>query len=362
VWSPRLCSRLVLSAALFTSAPRVALAETSSERAAARAAAESGADAFEQGQYVRSLEMFSRAEQLVHAPPHLLFIARSLEKLGRLVEAREAYLKIVNEQLPPKAPSAFRSAQTKAEQELTAIEPRLAQVTVNVSGPDASSAAISMDRTDLPPAAAAIPMPADPGRHVFYAHTERAKSPEITITLREGAKEAVHLVVPEVPAGAETRARSGAAAGTTAPNQATVSNDAKDAGDEAPAAHGSAGTGQRIVGYSLLGLGVVGAGVGTFFLVSSLDKRDQADQVFACDTTPQGCSDTERGKIDRLDADAKKATTFAIVGYAAGGAMLATGLVLLLTADSSPPADSASIARSLHVTPGWRSVEVSGRF
>lgn len=362
MWSPRLRSRLVLSAALLTLAPRGALAETTSERAAARAAAESGADAFEQGQYLRSLEMFSRAEQLVHAPPHLLFMARSLEKLGRLVEAREAYLKIVNEQLSAKAPSAFRSAQGKAEQELAAIESRLAQITVNVTGPDASSAAISMDRTDLPPAAAAIPMPADPGRHVFYAHTERAKSPEVSITVREGGKETVNLVLPEAPAGAGSPA--GATSGGTSEDatSGTPASDPQQRRDEASGGHGGAGAGQRIAGYSLLGAAAVGAGVGTFFLVSSLDKRSQADQVFACDKTPQRCSDAEQGKIDSLDADAKRQRTLAIVGYAAGGALLATGLVLLLTADSSPAASSASSARSLRVTPGWGSLEVSARF
>jgi hypothetical protein len=353
VWSPRVRSRFFLSIALLTAAPRVSLAETTSERAAARAAADAGADAFEQGQYQRALEMFSRAEQLVHAPPHLLFMARSLEKLGRLVEAREAYLKIVNEQLPPTAPSAFRSAHAKADQELAAVEPRLAQVTVNVTGTDASSAAINMDKNDLPPAAAAIPMPADPGRHVFYAHTERARSPEVTITLREGGKETVNLVLPEVAPGA--------AAGPGGPNQDGASNDPTQARDQAPADEGT-GTGQRIVGYSLLGLGVVSAGVGTLFLVSSLDKRAQANKAFACDRTEDGCSVAEQQKIDGLDADANQKRTFAIVGYAAGGALLATGLVLLLTAPSSSAQRSASLVQSLRVTPGWRTIEVSGRF
>jgi hypothetical protein len=281
-------------------------------------------------------------------------MARSLEKLGRLVEAREAYLKIVNEQLPPTAPSAFRSAHAKADQELAAIEPRLAQVTVNVTGTDASSAAINMDKNDLPPAAAAIPMPADPGRHVFYAHTKRARSPEVSITLREGGKETVNLVLPEVPPGA--------AVDPGAPNQDGTSNDPTQVRDQTPAADQGTGTGQRIVGYSLLGLGVAGAGVGTLFLVSSLDKRAQANKAFACDRTAEGCSVAEQEKIDSLDADANKKRTFAIVGYAAGGAMLATGLVLLLTAPSSPAPHSASLVQSLRVTPGWRSIEVSARF
>jgi hypothetical protein len=297
--------------------------------------------------------MFVRAEQLVHAPPHLLFMARSLDKLGRLVEAREAYLKILNEQLAPNAPNAFRSAKANAEQELAVIEPRLAQVTVNVTGPDASSAAINMDRTDLPPAVAAIPMPADPGKHVFYAHTKRARSPEVSITLREGGKESLTLVLPEVA--------EGSASDSPAENRAAT-GDAHPVRDGAPAERDQAGTGQRIAAYSLLGLAGVGAGVGTFLLVSSLDKRDQADKAFACDRTAEGCSLAEQERIDGLDSDADQQQTFAIVGYGVAGAALATGLVLLLTADSSPATDSASSAQGLRVTPGWGSIEVSGRF
>lgn len=348
----RLPSRLVLSAALLTCVPEVALAETSAERAAARAAAESGADAFEQGRYERALEMFIRAEKLVHAPPHLLFMARSLEKLGRLVEAREAYLKILNEQLAPNAPPAFRSARASAEQELAVIEPRLAQVTVNVTGPDASSAAINLDGTDLPPAVAAIPMPADPGRHVFYAHTERAKSAEVSITLGEGDKESITLVLSEVPGGAADEATRNQAANGDPTNVRDAGASDADAG----------GKTQRIVAYSFLGLGAVGAGAGTFLLVSALDKRKQADDAFACDRTPQGCSSAEQRRIDGLDADADQEQMFSIVSYAVGGAALVTGVVLLLTADSSTDTASAMSLGGVRVTPGWGSLELSGRF
>src|SRR5689334_20899999 len=54
-----------------------ALALTDEERAAARAAAGQGADAFAAGKWQEAVELFSRAEALVHAPAHLMFIARS---------------------------------------------------------------------------------------------------------------------------------------------------------------------------------------------------------------------------------------------------------------------------------------------
>ncbi|MGC4065119.1 MAG: hypothetical protein QM784_10830 [Polyangiaceae bacterium] len=61
---------------------------------------------------------FNRAEKLVHAPTHLLYIARSNVKLGYLVRAQEAYQQLIREQLGASAPQAFRDAQGAAEREL----------------------------------------------------------------------------------------------------------------------------------------------------------------------------------------------------------------------------------------------------
>ncbi len=70
-----------------------ATAQTDSERASARAAAIAGGEAFQAGDFKRSLDLFRRAESLPHSPVHELYAARSLVRLGRLVEAREQYMK-----------------------------------------------------------------------------------------------------------------------------------------------------------------------------------------------------------------------------------------------------------------------------
>src|SRR5688572_28290531 len=101
---PLLASTLALA---LLAAPQRAAAQSDEQRAAARSLATDGAAAFNEGRYQDAIDMMTRAESLVHAPPHLLFIARSEENLGRLVKAREAYLKIVKEQIPPGAPGAF---------------------------------------------------------------------------------------------------------------------------------------------------------------------------------------------------------------------------------------------------------------
>src|SRR5688572_12247306 len=106
-----------MGAALLVSALTLggrALGQTDEQRAAARSLATEGATAFNEGRYQDAVDMFTKAESLLHAPPHLLFLARSHAKLGQLVKAREAYMKVVKETLPPNASPAFRNAQSSA--------------------------------------------------------------------------------------------------------------------------------------------------------------------------------------------------------------------------------------------------------
>jgi hypothetical protein len=128
----RLFGAVALSVCLGVALP--ARAQTDEQRAAARSLATNGATAFNEGRYGDAIDMFRRAEALVHAPPHLLYLARSEAKLGRLVASRESYLKIVKETLPAGAPQAFRDAQVAADQELRQVEPRIANLQISVEG------------------------------------------------------------------------------------------------------------------------------------------------------------------------------------------------------------------------------------
>jgi hypothetical protein len=327
-----------------------ARADEARERAAARAAADSGADAFEQNDYGRALELFSRAEQLYHAPPHLLFMARSLEKLGRLVEARETYLKLVSEKLAAGAPKAFQAAQAAAETELNLIEKRLPSVTISVRGDEGESVQASLNGTPLPPAMIGIPVPMDPGTHVFSAKTESARSPEVKVELREGARETVELTLSEKlepTAAPRPPANEGGASGSASASASST-------------ALGSSGSSQRSWGYVTLGAGVVFAGVSTGFMVSSLNKRSESDRLYACNDTDAGCTDDQVDEIDAIDAKAEQRQYIAIGGYVLGGAAIVGGLVLVLTADSDEREPGALRDLRLIAGPGW--LGAAGRF
>ena len=115
-----IASRLLLCGALlssgFFSAPSFAVTDT--ERAGARAAANQGADAFDQGKWAEAVELFSHAEALVHSPIHLSYIARAQLKLGHWVEAYELFNRIKREpvEAPVSAPVAEEAADAESSQ------------------------------------------------------------------------------------------------------------------------------------------------------------------------------------------------------------------------------------------------------
>ncbi|MGH7440089.1 MAG: hypothetical protein ACRENE_30735, partial [Polyangiaceae bacterium] len=102
-----------------------AYAQSDDDRAAARVAAGAGLKAFQEGRYQEAVDLCTRAESLMHATTHLLLIARSQAKLGHLVEAQEAYIRIKRDQLPANAPHAFVEAQAAAADEQAALAPRV---------------------------------------------------------------------------------------------------------------------------------------------------------------------------------------------------------------------------------------------
>lgn len=348
---------LVFVAACGAAVPHLAFAQSSRDRAAARSAADAGADAYEQGQFERSLDLFTKAEQLMHAPPHLLYMARSFEKLGRLVEAREAYLKIINEQLPANAPPAFKTAHSQADTELSNVEGRIAYVTVMVQGTDAKQAVVALDHTDLPVAEADIPIPTDPGTHVFSAHTSRAKTNEVSVTLRDGMKQTVNLVLPDPPAGA-------APLGDNPPPKDGGSGGQPPHKDQPAASHGTSG--QAITGYVGLGLGAVGVGFGTYFIIAAGKADNLATKDYACDATPKGCTPDQEKIVKAHESDTNKDRVLSIVSYSVGGAAAITGLVLLLTDHPSAPQEeqpsSGEPFGSLRILPGLGSITVTGKF
>src|SRR5262245_50161387 len=120
------------------------------DRATARALADQGYRALKRRDYSAAVDRFRRADALVHAPTLVVDWARALVGLGLLVEAEEKYVLVLREGAPPSAPRSWTRALDDAKNELEALRPRIAWLTIDVFGPRSYEATI--DGVHLPDA------------------------------------------------------------------------------------------------------------------------------------------------------------------------------------------------------------------
>jgi len=313
----------------------IAHGQTDDERSGARSAAAAGIEAYNAGRYADAFDLLTRAESLVHAPPHLLYMARSAAKLGHLVQAREIYIKIGQEQLVAAAPRPFIEAQQSATQEQRALEGRLAYLTVKIEG-GASDTKVAIDSRIIPSVLIGVPIPVDPGPHELVATAVNGDRSDVSkLTLAEGQRDRITLTIrpSSVPVPATATA---APASTPATTQASTTPSAP------PAPTTTSGRKAPVLAWVSLGVGAVGAGLGTVFLIQYSSKKSDANAAFnTCNANV--CTPAERENVSSLDKSSASAGTLSLVSYGIAGAALTTGLYLMFSSggSSEPKKDSA---------------------
>lgn len=339
-------------AAILAVIPARASAQTDAERAGARSAGMAGLEAYTAGKYEQALDYFTRAESLLHAPTHQLYLARASAKLGRLVSAREYYLKLTQERLPQTASKPFRDAQAAGDKELTELEPRVPYVSVVVQGTNAKEVQVIRDEQALPQALLGVPHPEDPGTHTFKAIANGMESAPSTILLKEGAHETVLLTLNAVapdPAATTGKVTTGSSGFTD------------NGGGDTPSSN-SRGPGMRIAAYSGIGLGAIGVGIGTFFLVKSANTQKEADGLY--DSCTMDCDNPVFvAQVKDVDDRAMSQRVTGAVTTIVGGAFLATGITLLIV-DLNSSSSHTEAGSRVTVQPilGLGYAGLSGRF
>jgi hypothetical protein len=335
----RRCVAPVVIVALTAASVPVAVAQTDEERAGARAAADAGLKAYDAKKWSECVDLFTRAESLVHAPPHLLYVARCSAQLGKLVKARETYLKMKNETIPADKPKAFHDAKSTAITELAAIEPRLAYVNISVENAQGKTVSVMMDGTAVPPALLGIPKPADPGEHKLQATAEGMSSPVATITLKEGQTENVKL---ELAAGGTT-ANTGTGttpppAGSSTATAPTTTATETPTSTPPPADTPSGGSGTKTIGYVVAGVGVVSLLAGGFFFLRASSKSKEGDELFTKYNCKVLCTPSQQAEVKDADSASKSATTLGFVFAGVGVAAVGAGVYLMLSGGDSKTA------------------------
>src|SRR5262249_13319536 len=182
------------------------------------------------------------------------------------------------------APKAFHDAQSEAAKEIKEVESRIAYVKATVKG-DAKNLKVTMDGVVVPAALVGVQRPVDPGEHKFQASGDGMTSDVVSVTLKEGGRQNVEIVLkpgaaPPVAAaptpGAPGEPAAAPPPGAPAPGAPEASSGSVSLSTES--AGGSAG--MRLAGVVGLGGGLVGVGVAGAFVAQARGKRFDPGALF----------------------------------------------------------------------------------
>ncbi|MBK8253424.1 MAG: hypothetical protein IPK82_12250 [Polyangiaceae bacterium] len=266
---------------------------SAADRDAARALAEQGFEALQQGRFDEAISLFHQAEDRVHAPTHLVYIAKAQARQSKLLAAAETYRSVVAEALPRDAPEPFREAQKQAANDLAALLHRTPKLRVEITGADPKAVTVTVEGKSVAPGASVF---FDPGAYVVQAAATGVRTVESRVKLEEaGGEVVVHFDLAR-------------AVSPVFPITALVVG-------------GGAGAASVVMG------------------VLSFDMRQSADCAEA-----GGCSAADFKKI----SDASQLRDAAIVTGIASGVALAAGITLLAVRPQSrttvEPASAAQLA------------------
>jgi hypothetical protein len=180
-------------------------------------------------------------------------------------------------------------------------------------------------------------------------------------TLDIGAHHGHHVLIARFPEG-NARWEVDLVPGTAATHkfEPTKANmEAKATGDSGlPRKSANA---MRLGGFIGLGIGAVGLGVGTVFVLRSHSKRTEAQDL--CPGDPGSmCAISKQETYTQLQSDSNSAGTIGVIGLVAGGVAAAAGVTLLILGKKSDSTTGAVPAPALSAWVGPASAGVAGTF
>jgi len=306
------------------------------DKAAAEALFDDAKRLMDAKRYPEACKKFADSQKLDPGVGTLLNLGRCYKESGQTASAWSTYREAASQ---ARAESQA-DREELAREEAAALEPRLTKLVIEVN-PDTAAIPgleIKRDGAAVPQGLWGVPAPVDPGVRSIDV-TAPGKKPLHVDARTEGAGATARIVIPTLEDG---------------PPPAAVPVAAASVGSTpAPADQGAAtsdpGKTQRIVGYVVGGTGIVAIGVGTWFVLYAR-AQDQVGDKNADDPARQ----------DKYYGDAKTSRTVGFISIGAGAALLAGGIVLVVTAPHA--ATKASFTIVPEVAADRAGLHVLGRF
>lgn len=287
-------------------------------RATARELANGASDAYRAADYAKAYDGFNRAFRLVGVPALGVWSARSLEKLGRMVEASERYRDVIKLQLPEGAAPSFRESQKDAERELAELLPRIPSLLLAIEVKEGDGTLASIDGRPISSALIGVKQKLDPGVHHLRAE-RNGEVLEYDVSLGEREAKEVELRFDSPQSGAKVTEKS-----ANAPPPAPV----------APPQESGLTT-MQTAGLVTLGGGVVFLAAGTVLTFVALEKQSALEK--SCPTG--ACPSASAAELDSFNTLAPLSTA----GLIAGGVLASAGFGLYLFGGRQGDSSSALI-------------------
>ena len=326
----------------------VARAQTGADKAAAEALFDEGKRLREAKRYSEACPKFADSQRLDPAVGTLLNLALCYKEAGQTASAWSTY----REAAAQAAAAHQADREQLARDEAAALETKLTKLIIEVSPEVARVPGVEVKRDGavVPSGLWGVAAPVDPGVRSIDVSAPGKKSLHMDARA-EGAGATAKVVVSALED--DPNAAAAAAAAAAPPAAAPPPTSQPQPTDQG----GKPGQTQRIIGFSLGGLGIVGLAVGGVYTLKSMSENDDAEKICADDS--EACSDEDIKDHDHLVDQAKASQLNSFVFYGIGGLGVITGAVLVLTAPSGEKKTSR-----IHVAPeiaaGHVGLNVSG--
>jgi hypothetical protein len=295
-----------------------ASAQTPESQAAAQKMFDDAMSLMAAGKYTEACLLLEESQKLDAGMATQFRLAECYEKAGRLASAWTTFVEVAHAAQAAGRKDREAIARERAE----ALKPKLSYLAIKVPEGVANTPGLQIKRDGIvvgrPQWDAAVPV--DSGQHAIEASAPDRKAwrTPITVTLGPGTTTITIPTLTVVQIAATPASRT------------ITSEDGAELGTWSS---------QRTIGLIVGGIGVAGVVVGAVFGVQSFNKNDDSND-YCMTGTPDRCDETGL----ELREDATTAANVSTVTFVLGGAALAAGVVLFVTAPSKAP-DGSNIGR-----------------
>jgi hypothetical protein len=296
---------------------------STSDKAAAREAMDRGDALFDQGKTEAALTEYLKADEIMGVPSTGVLVGKAYEKLGKLVEAHDAYLAVGRYKHTPgkPMPDAFVEAKELAAAHAAAIEPKIPTLIITIEGlPAGTTPEIAINGETIN--AAALTRKVNPGTITVTAKAPGYLERSETASLAESDKTTVTLKMEKDPNAGTAQPPSPTPTPSPSPKPAPPDAVTHDEGTLVPS----------IIAFSIGGAALI-AGAVTGGLTFAKESE-------LADTCP------DKGQCDEPDL-ISEANTMANVSnamFAVAGVGAVLGVVFIFVFDGDDEPEAAAIA------------------